>query len=217
MPSRRSKHALPREAEQIAAIILAAGPRKTLPFPKPLTPFGKTLAIDRAVQNCLNAKGYGPTVVVLGSDAEQVLTSWKRPRGVQVLINTRWRQGQLSSLRAALRRTPRNAAFLIYPVDYPLISPGLLARLRWAYVHRSPHQQIVAPSIGRRDGHPILVAPSLRAEFARARTARDVVHHPDRQSRNLHVPVHDSAIFRDFDSPSTYRLCVRMLRARHRA
>jgi CTP:molybdopterin cytidylyltransferase MocA len=217
MATRRARSSKQGEADEIAAIILAAGPRKTLPFPKALAPFGTTTAIERAVQNCADAPGFGPTVVVLGSDAEAVLAAWEPPRGVLVVQNAKWREGQLSSLRAGLRRVSRNAAFLIYPVDYPLLFPGLLARLRWAYMHRAAHEQLVAPSVGQRDGHPILVAPELRGEFVRARMARDVVHRPDRQGRILRVTVRDAAIFRDFDSPSTYRLCVRLLRGRFRA
>jgi len=212
-----AKYAPAAEAENIAAIILAAGPRKSLPFPKALAPFGAKTAIERAVKTCADAPGFHPVVVVLGSEAESVLESWKPPRDVVVVQNPKWQQGQLSSLRAGLRHVSRNSAFLIYPVDYPLITTGVLARLRWAYLHRAGHQDLVVPVMGGRDGHPILVAPELRGEFVRAKTARDVVHRPDRQWRVLRLRGRDIAIFRDFDSPSTYRQCVRLLRGRIRA
>jgi CTP:molybdopterin cytidylyltransferase MocA len=217
MKAAKRKRSPAREAEKIGAVILAAGPRRTLPFPKALAPFGAETAIDRAVNTCREAPGFGPIIVVLGSDAEAVLAAWKPPSETQVVHNQKWQEGQLSSLRAGLRCVPSNAAFLIYPVDYPLLFPGLLARLRWGYVHRAANEQLVVPAVGSRDGHPILVAPELRGEFLRARAARDVVHRPDRQERILRVPVRDTAIFRDFDSPSTYRLCVRLLRGRLRA
>ncbi|HKM89654.1 MAG TPA: NTP transferase domain-containing protein [Candidatus Acidoferrales bacterium] len=205
------------EDESIAAIILAAGPRRTLPFPKALAPFGTLTALERALKTCAEARGFAPLVVVLGSDAEDILGKWEPARGVIVVRNQDWREGQLSSLLAGLRRVSPHAAFLIYPVDYPLLFPGLLARLRWAYTHRSLDQRIVVPSIGKRDGHPVLVAPELRREFSRARTAREVVHRPDKQERVLRVRVRERAIFRDFDSPATYRLCVRLLRGHQRA
>jgi CTP:molybdopterin cytidylyltransferase MocA len=205
------------EEEKITPIILAAGPRGSLRFPKALAPFGTCTALDRAVRCCSEAHGFGPAVVVLGSDADAVLTEWKAPRDIVVVRNDRWREGQISSLRAGLRHVSRNAAFLIYPVDYPLFFSGLLARLWWAYSHRSPGERIVVPEMDGRDGHPILVAPELRYEFLRARTARDVVHRKDRPHRVLRVPVRDIAIFRDFDSPSSYRLCVRLLSNRYRA
>jgi len=205
------------EAENIAAIVLAAGPRGSLPFPKALAPFGSATALERAVRNCTEAPGYGPVAVVVGSEADAVLNAWQPPKGVLVVHNSKWREGQLSSLRAGLRCVPRNAAFLIYPVDYPLLFPGLLSRLRWAYTHRAPHERIVVPAMGSRDGHPILVAPELRGEFIRAKTARDVVHHPRRQGRVLRVRVRDSAILQDFDSPASFRLCARLLGGHYRA
>jgi len=214
-PSRKRRRRT--EDENIAAIILAAGPRRTLPFPKALAPFGRLTALERALNTCAEAPGFAPPVVVLGSDADEILANWKPAPGTIVVQNPDWREGQLSSLLAGLRRVPRHAAFLIYPVDYPLLFPGLLARLRWAYTHRYPHQRIVVPTIGSRDGHPVLVAPEMRREFARARTAREVVHRPDKQDRVLRVPVRERAIFRDFDSPATYRLCVRLLRDHQRA
>jgi len=217
MSPQRKQPAASDEAESIAAIILAAGPRNTLPFPKALARFGGSTAIERAVQNCSIAPGFGPVVVVLGSEAVAVRKAWKPPRGVIVVRNAQWRQGQLSSLRAGLRRISANAPFLIYPVDYPLLFPGLLARLRWSYIHRAEHERLVVPVIGKRDGHPVLAAPDLRAEFLRAHTAREVVHNPKEQRRILRVAVRDTAIFRDFDSVSTYRLCVQLVRSRFRA
>ena len=217
MKRRTRRHRSPPAEDQIVPLILAAGPRGSLPFPKALAPFAELTALDRAVRVCLAAPGFAPPVVVLGSEAKLIFSRWKPEEEVVVVRNASWRVGQISSLRAGLRRVPRSAPFLIYPVDYPLIFTGLLARLRWAYVHRFPGETIIVPALGGRDGHPILVAPELRREFLHARTARDVVHRPDRPQRILRVRVRDSAIFRDFDSPATYRLCLRLLGGRARA
>jgi len=207
----------PDDEETIVPIILAAGPRGSLPFPKALAPFGKLTALERAVRCCIGAQGFEPPVVVLGSESNVILAQWKPPDGVIVVRNPAWQHGQISSLRAGLRQVPASAAFLLYPVDYPLIFSGLLARLWWAYWHRSPEEQIVVPAVKERDGHPILVAPELRHEFLRAKAARDVVHRKARECRLVRVVVRDSAIFRDFDSPSTYRLCVRLLGGHYRS
>ena len=215
--TRKRAHGDTQEAELVIPIILAAGPRGNLEFPKALAPFGRLTALERAVRCCSEAPGYARPIVVLGSETEKILSVWKPPFGVTVVQNADWKSGQISSLRAGLRRVPSNAAFLVYPVDYPLIFSGLLARLLWAYVHRWPGETIVVPSNNGRDGHPILVAPEMRREFLRAKMARDVVHRKDRSHRLLQVTMRDAAIFRDFDSPSTYRLCVRMLGGHYRA
>jgi len=217
MKRRAPKPPATSEEESIAPIILAAGPRGSLPFPKALAPFGTRTALERAVHCCSEAHGFSPAVVVLGCDADVVLQRWQPPPGIIVVNNGQWQEGQISSLRAGLRRVSRNSAFLIYPVDYPLLFTGLLSRLWWAYSHRAPGQTIVVPEMHGRDGHPILVAPELRYEFLRAQTARDVVHRQDRPYRLLRVQVRDAAIFRDFDSPSSYQLCLRMMDGRYRA
>jgi CTP:molybdopterin cytidylyltransferase MocA len=169
-----------------------------------------------AIRTCHMSPGYARPIVVLGSEAGKILGRWKPPGGCQVVRNHHWRRGQLASLLAGLRRVPRRAPILIYPVDYPLLRPALLARLRRAYEERGPNQHIVIPVRGKRGGHPVILGPELRVELAVAATAREVIYRPGREQRVVRVPVRDRAIFRDFDSPSTYRLCVRLLNRRCR-
>jgi len=103
-------------------------------------------------------------------------------------------------------------------VDYPLLTPKLLGRLLRAFRSRAEEKQIVVPCIGRRSGHPIVAARGLAAEFRacarRGGTARDVIYRVTRPDRVLRVAVRDAAIFRDFDSLASYRVCLRQLRRR---
>jgi len=201
-------------------IILAAGPPRRLPFPKPLAPFGAKTALDRAVETCCATRGLAPPIVVLGCQARRVLFCWRtrsssRTHLATFVHNRKWRRGQLSSLLAGLRRLPlRACGFLLYPVDYPLLTPRLLERLLQAFHTRARWQQIVVPAIGRRTGHPILVSRELAPEFRfcvrQGGTARDVIYRATRPDRVLRVPVRERAIFRDFDSPASYRLCLQL-------
>jgi CTP:molybdopterin cytidylyltransferase MocA len=219
----RRKH----QSRLIHPIILAAGSPGELPFHKALAPIGGKLALQRALETCAATPGLATPVVVLGCAASRVLAGWKKAtcehgapgdRGTHtrahIVRNERWRQGQLTSLLAGLRLVPRNAAFMIYPVDYPLISPGLLARLIRAYTRRARQQKLALPAMGGRAGHPVVVAPELRPEFVTAKTARDVIYRDPR--RVLLVPVRDASIFCDFDTLGSYRLCLRLLRERAR-
>jgi len=204
----------------VVPIILAAGPPRSLPFPKPLAPFGAKTALERAVGTCCATPGLAPPIVVLGCQARRVLSCWRalpssRTHTARFVHNRDWRRGQLSSLLAGLRRLPRRArGFLLYPVDYPLLTPRLLARLLRAFRRRARRKQIVAPAIGRRTGHPILVSRELAPEFRscsrRGGTARNVIYRATYPDRVLRVPVRDRAIFRDFDSPGSYRRCLRL-------
>jgi CTP:molybdopterin cytidylyltransferase MocA len=212
-----------KRTPQIQPIILAAGPPRGLPFPKALAPFGGKTALERAVETCCGTAGLLPPVIVLGCQAKRVMTVWRRTAGARKLPavfvrNSRWRSGQMSSLLASLRRLPRQSpGFLLYPVDYPLLAPPLLERLVREFTARASRETIVAPSIGRRTGHPILVSRGLVQEFRecarRGGTARDVIYRATHTDRLLRVPVRDGAIFRDFDSPASYRRCLALSRS----
>jgi CTP:molybdopterin cytidylyltransferase MocA len=192
--------------EQIISVVLAAGSSKHLSFPKPLASFGGKTALQLAVNNC---DGVGPTVVVLGCDSEKIRP--EVPGGVQVICNPGWRSGQQSSLRCALEHIPPNSAFMIYPVDLPLLRNATVQGLVRAFHVRRPGKQIVMPQHDNRLGHPIIVAAALRDEFFSAETAREIVYRDAR--RNLVIQVRTSAVYQDFDTPASYRNCVRQFLA----
>ncbi len=192
---------------RVFAILLAAGSSDRLGFPKPLARFGEKTALEIAAANC---RGLATPVFVLGSDAALVRRTI--PRGARVVVNRRWRSGQLSSLLAGLRKVPRDAAFLIYPVDHPLLTRGIVRRLIGAFERRKASSSIVMPIFGRHAGHPILCSAEIRRELGRARMAREAVYREP--SRILKVRMKTEAICKDFDSPSTYYECLRSFRLR---
>jgi CTP:molybdopterin cytidylyltransferase MocA len=201
----------PRNAKtpRIFPVLLAAGSSVRLGFPKPLARFGGKTALEIAVANCA---GLRPPVVVLGDQAGRILPGV--PRGARVVIHRRWRAGQLSSLLAGLRQVPRGADFLVYPVDHPLLTRGLVKRLVAGFLRRGRRQKIVLPRRGRRVGHPVVFSAALRGELLRARTAREVVYR-DRE-RIEYVRVRSAAIREDFDTPASYRRCLRQFRREDR-
>ena len=182
----------------IHPIILAAGDSRRLDVPKPLARFGDRTALEIALANCA---GLMTPVVVLGCQAARIRPAI--PRGVRVVENRRWRQGQLVSLLAGLRRVPGKDAFLLYPVDYPLLTPRVIRRLVEGFRERQAKQTIVVPVFRRRPGHPVIFAPEIRMELRRAGTARDVVHR--NKDRVMLVSARTPAIWRSFNSPASYR------------
>ncbi len=193
--------------EEIVAIILAGGSSAHLDFPKPLARFGDKTALQLAVENC---RGAGRAIVVLGCDSEKIRDAV--PDGMRAICNSRWREGQQSSLRCALDHIPTNSAFLIYPVDHPLLRKATVMALVRAFQRRRNAEKIVMPRHQDRLGHPIIVSAALRGEFFSAKTAREIVYRDPR--RNLVIPVRTSAIYQDFDTPSSYRDCLRKFLAR---
>jgi CTP:molybdopterin cytidylyltransferase MocA len=198
-----------RIPEKITPIILAAGSSQALPFPKALAPFGSKTALEIAVANC---SSLGRSLVVLGSDAERILPGV--PKSAQVVTNHRWREGQLSSLLAALETMTRDAAFLIYPVDHALIERNTVEQLVRAFRARAASQEIVMPRHKGAYGHPVIVSASVRSEFFTARTAREVIYRVPQHIRTVNVRT--SSIFEDFSTPESYEECIRKFKARKR-
>lgn len=194
---------------KIVPIILAAGSSKNLGMPKALAQFGAKTALHAAVENCL---GFERPIVVLGCDAGRVRPAV--PRAARVVVNRRWRKGQLSSLLCALVRVPRSAAVLIYPVDHPLLEKRFVKQLVLEFQRRNASEEIVMPRHGRRFGHPIVISAELRNELYRAETTREVVYRIPERIRVIHVDT--TAIYEDFDTPQTYRKCLRKFQARTR-
>lgn len=196
-----------KKASPVVPVILAAGMSPHLGFPQALARFDNRTAVEIAVANCT---GLPPPVVVLGSQAERIRPAV--PRRAQVVVNRRWRAGQLSSLLAGLRCLPREAACLLYPVDYPLLTRALVRRLVRAYRTRRRPYKIVAPAFRERPGHPVIFSPELRQELKRARTAKEVLYRDSRRVRLF--PVATAAVHRDFHDSASYRLRRREFRRR---
>lgn len=202
-----AKRAVAVAKQPIFPIILAAGRAPRLGFPQALARFGHRTAIEIAVENCA---GLAPPIVVLGHSA--ALVRARVPAGAQVVVHRRWRSGQLSSLRAGLRRVPRGAAFLLYPVDHPLLTAQVIRRLVAGFRRQRARRFIVAPVFRGRAGHPVIFSPAVRAELIQARTAREVVEKDPRRV-NL-VPVRTAAVCVDFNTPAAYRRCRQILSKR---
>jgi len=197
-----------RRPEKIIPIILAAGSSPNLPFPKALAPFHRHSALEIAVKNCAFL---GSALVVLGADTKRILPAM--PKGVRVVVNRKWPQGQLSSLLAALRKF-RDSAFLIYPVDHALLKRNTVVQLVRAFRSRSASQEIVMPRHKGAYGHPVIVSAAVRPEFFKAHTAREVIYHLPQRIRVVNGRT--SSIFEDFSTLESYEECLRKFAARKR-
>ena len=182
----------------VSPIILAAGSARRLGFPQALAKFGDRTALSIAIENCA---GLGSPIVVLGHAARRILPAV--PRGARVVVHRGWQAGQLSSLRAGLKLVPRKSPFILYPVDYPLLTRRLVHRLVAAFRRRRDGEEIVLPVNRRRRGHPVIFSHAIRSEFTWARSAREVVE-KDR-FRVREVQVNTPAIWKGFGTPSAYR------------
>lgn len=194
----------------IVPVILAADSGSALGFPKALAQFGTKTALQIALENCA---ALAPPVVVASQKLVKLLIGGSQAMrgqpdlGNRLVVHRRGRRGQLGSLLAGLRLVPLETAFMIYAVDYPLLTAPVVRRLAEAFASRRTHQLIVLPRYRARPGHPVVFAPELRRELARAESARAVIYHD--RARVKFVAVRDPSITEDFDTPTAYRRVLR--------
>ena len=177
---------------KVYPILLAAGPSLWLGGRRSIAEFGGRNAFEIAMENCA---GLARPVIVLGHQA--AFFAAHIPAGAKIVVNRKWRLGQLGSLLAGLEHVPRNAAFLLYPADHVFLSPQVIRQIVRAFRRRKQGQEIFMPWFKKRSGHPVIFSAKIRQELEHARTARDVAYRDAQRIR--HVPVRTTAIWKEFN------------------
>ncbi len=188
----------------LVAVILAAGESRRMGTPKALLPYrGKTF-IEHLLEITRHPR-IAARRVVLGAHLDQIRA--KLPgEAASIVVNPDWRQGQLSSIQAAIRTIAgdETAGIILCPVDHPLFSPKLIAQLIDAF--DSTGQLIVLPVYHGRRGHPVIFAASLYPELLAASPAigaREVVW---AHTAQLHeVPTEEEGVVLNINDPETLR------------
>lgn len=218
--------------EIIVPLVLAAGDSRRMGRTKALLDFdGRTaieivLAAHREAADAAQAAGVtlAPPVVVLGRDAEAVRPHL--PEGVRAVVNPAPERGRTSSIRAGLEaieaslspESPGTAggldaeaeAFLLHPVDSPLVAAETIARI----VGDASGRPIVVPVFEGRRGHPALFRRAVFAEF-HALGDDEPAHVVVRRdaSRVCEVAVEDENVARRLNTPGEYRAALAAFRA----
>ncbi len=203
------------EPADVTPVILAAGASTRMGRPKALLDFDGKTSLDLAIES---VRGLGTPIVVLGAAREEIQAR-VRLGSVQVALNEDYERSETSSLKVGLAcLAPSAAAFLVRPVDFPLISEEVVDSLVGAFLsNKDPNKSIFSPSYGMQCGHPVLFRRDLADEFlalpddAPARTA--IHRRPQRISR---VDCEQAYVLMDMDTPEDYRKCLEAYRARER-
>lgn len=187
----------------LAAVILAAGASERMGFPKALLDYhGKTF-LERWLELTRHPR-IGLQRVVLGAHATEIRHRVPLP-AEQVILNRRWRQGQLASIRAALvhLRAYETEGMLLAPVDHPAVKPATIAALLAAF-DRHP-QAIVIPVWKGRRGHPVIFSCRFYSDLYAAPDeigARAVVRHYAQEV--VEIATADQGVVLNIDDPETY-------------
>jgi molybdenum cofactor cytidylyltransferase len=191
-----------------AAILLAAGASSRMGCPKALLPWGGTTLVGYAIRELLRA-GASLIVVVLGSDAEQVIEVLPHNRDVVPVFNPNYASGRSSSVRAGAARVPADAqALILQSVDQPC--PAEIIELLYRAAENDG-VDVAIPVFAARRGHPVCISGRLIPELAAVQEEdqglRAVVRrHAD---STLEVPVTSDVIHLNLNDPAVYQAAHR--------
>jgi molybdenum cofactor cytidylyltransferase len=193
----------------IVAVVLSAGESSRMGRPKALLNIEGERFIERIV-GVLKRTRASRIVVVLGHNADEMRRQMAH-LPVEIVINPDYRQGQLSSLQAAIRLIEDDAAvdgILVHLVDHPYIDGALVDVMIERF--DASKKPIVVPRHRGRRGHPVIFSRALFGELLTApldRGAKAVVeaHAAD----ILEIDTDEEGITLDIDTPELYRQHVK--------
>lgn len=204
----------------LAVVILAAGESRRMGRPKALLPFPDASAggnekwgthaagAKTFLCHLIDVTRHPKTVarrVVVGAHAKEIRAEAKLEAD-ELVLNEEWHRGQLSSLQAAIRSLPKDAAdgILVCLVDHPLISRVLVARIIEAF--ERDKNKIVIPTYRERRGHPVIFPAALYQELLSAPKeigARAVVR--AHASEVLEIPVEEEGVVLNLNDPESLK------------
>ena len=189
----------------IVGVVLSAGESSRMGRPKALLPIEGQTFLERIVA-ALKKTQVGKIIVVLGHDAENMTREIKH-LPVEVLINSDYQLGQLSSLQTAVRHLQSDEhcdGMLVHLVDHPYID-GKLVDLMIQRFYEST-KLIVVPRYQGKRGHPVIFSRSLFGELLDApieQGAKAVVNAHAKET--LEIAAGDEGVTIDIDTPDEYR------------
>ena len=146
----------------VTAIILAAGYSSRMGAFKPLLPFGNSTVLEQVIALFRRA-GIEDIRVVVGHCATELLPLLGT-LNVRPLLNERYHEGMFSSVVAAAESLDAATdAFLLLPVDIPLVRPGTIELLLRRYQQSTAG--ILYPTFRGTRGNPPLISASYREKI----------------------------------------------------
>ena len=193
----------------IVAVVLSAGESSRMGQPKALLPIDGETFIERIVAALKQTK-VGKIIVILGHNARE-LQSKISHLPVEILINTDYKLGQLSSLQLAVRNLQPDLdcdGMLVHLVDHPYLAPALVEEMIRRFYETK--KRIIVPKFQGKRGHPVIFSNALFDEILSApmeEGAKAVVN--AHRAETLEIETAEEGIAVDIDTPELYQQHVR--------
>jgi molybdenum cofactor cytidylyltransferase len=193
----------------IVAVVLSAGESSRMGRPKALLPIDGQTFIERIVA-ALKQTRVGKIIVILGHNASELQPKISH-LPVEILINTDYKLGQLSSLQLAVRHLQLDHdcdGMLVHLVDHPYLTPALVQEMIRRFYETK--KRIIVPKFHGKRGHPVIFSRELFAELLSApvdQGAKAVVN--AHRADTLEIETEEAGIALDIDTPELYQQHVR--------
>jgi CTP:molybdopterin cytidylyltransferase MocA len=190
----------------LAAAILSAGESRRMGTPKALLPYRGGTFLEHLIEVTRHPR-IGLTRIVLGAGADAIREKLQlNADTVSIVLNKEWKAGQLSSIQAAVRSLAacQTEGLILCPVDHPLVSAKLVARLIEEF--DASGKVVVLPAYHGRRGHPLIFRAALYDELLTASLevgARQVVW--NHANDVLEVPTDEEGVVLNLNDPETLR------------
>jgi molybdenum cofactor cytidylyltransferase len=184
--------------DKIAGIILAAGEGRRFGQCKALVKLDGITFLE-AVALRLKEIGCDPIIVVGGRYPDDILDEAERLQ-IECVINTDWKQGQFSSLKAGLFRLGNEicGAFITL-VDHPFVLSETYRLLKGA-LSKFPGK-IIIPVYNRKRGHPIVIPRTIIRQIIESTNdvnLRDIIK--NHESIVVQFRCEDPGVLKDIDT-----------------
>ncbi len=185
--------------ERACAVILAAGKSERFGAPKVLLDWSGKPLVRRSAEGALQA-GL-ETVVVTGAHDREIRAALEG-LPVQIVANTRWEEGQSTSLQAGLAAVGNAGSVIFLLADQPFASAEVLHALLDA--HQRTLAPVIAPRVNGRRANPVLFDQVTFTDLENVRGDQGgravMTHWPV-----TYVDVDDARLLVDIDTPEDYR------------
>jgi len=194
---------------QFAAIVLAGGLSSRMKQFKPLLPLGGATIIEHVIATFKHAGA--DVFLVTGHRQEEIKSVIKTP-GITIIYNPDYEKGMFSSIQAGIRHLPPGyQGFLMLPVDIPMVKTGTIKLIMQAGVNHP--ENIIYPVYDGKRGHPPLIPASLMPEILDWNKEGGLKSFLlTREKSALDIPVTDSSILFDIDTPEDYENLLKRYR-----
>lgn len=193
----------------VEAVLLAAGYSSRMGELKPLLPLGGTTVIRRQVEML---RSVADRIIVVTGYRGQEVERHLAGSGAYIVHNSRFGEGMFTSVKAGIQALkPEASAFLILPVDYPLVTGRMIRRLLKVYQEDSDCL-VAYPSCHMRRGHPPVISSSCIGHilgYEGEMGLKGALRAFDGAAR--YMETEDVRCVTDMDTPADYRKILALL------